>query len=98
MARITIEDCLTNNYNKFTLVHLAAKRVIQFRKGKERLLDTTNKEVVTALREIAAGKVRMREIDNLFPEEQEQEPEAVDTEEVAETSPIEDPLTEEQEL
>jgi len=61
MARITIEDCLKAGYNKFMLVHLAAKRVIQFRKGREPLLDTSNKEIVNALREIAAGKVRMKE-------------------------------------
>ena len=105
MARITIEDCLKDGYNKFTLVHLASKRVIQFRKGKERLLETTNKEVVTALREIAAGKVRMRKIDNVLPEESEQGleaidteqgSEAIDTEQEAETSSIDDPLTEEQ--
>jgi len=48
------------------LVHLVAKRVIQFRKGKEPLLTTKNKEIVTALREIAAGKIRMRESSNLI--------------------------------
>ena len=66
MARITIEDCLKTGYNKFELVHLAVKRVIQFRKGKEPLLTTTNKEIVTALREIAAGKIKMRENSNLI--------------------------------
>ena len=66
MARITIEDCLKAGYNKYMLVHLAAKRVIQFRKGKEPLLTTTNTEIVTALREIAAGKIRMRESSNLI--------------------------------
>ena len=66
MARITIEDCLKTGYNKFKLVHLAAKRVIQFRKGKEPLLTTTNREIVTALREIAAGKITMRENSNLI--------------------------------
>ena len=66
MARITIEDCLKTGYKKFMLVHLAAKRVIQFRKGKEPLLTTTNREIVTALREIAAGKITMRENSNLI--------------------------------
>jgi len=47
MARITIEDCLKTGYNKFMIVHLAVKRVSQFRKGKEPLLTTTNKEIVT---------------------------------------------------
>ena len=66
MARITIEDCLKTGYNKFTLVHLAARRVIQFRKGKEPLLNTSNKEIVTALREIAAGKVKVKSDDDLL--------------------------------
>ena len=66
MARITIEDCLKTGYNKFMLVHLAAKRVVQFRKGKEPLLTTTNKEIVTALREIAAGKIIMKENSDLI--------------------------------
>jgi len=66
MARITIEDCLKTGYKKFELVHLVAKRVIQFRKGKEPLLTTTNREIVTALREIAAGKITMRENSNLI--------------------------------
>ncbi|HUV60308.1 MAG TPA: DNA-directed RNA polymerase subunit omega [Desulfatiglandales bacterium] len=66
MARITIEDCLKTGYNKFELVHLVAKRVIQFRKGKEPLLTTTNREIVTALREIAAGKIKMRGNSNLI--------------------------------
>jgi len=66
MARITIEDCLTTGYNKFMIVHLAVKRVIQFRKGKGPLLTTTNKEIVTALREIAAGKIKIREKSNLI--------------------------------
>ena len=68
MARITIEDCLKTGYNKFELVHLAVKRVIQFRKGREPLLTTTNKEVVNALREIAAGKIKIRESSNFIEE------------------------------
>ena len=66
MARITIEDCLKTGYDKFMLIHLAAKRVTQFRKGKEPLLTTTNKEIVTALREIAAGKIKIRENNNFI--------------------------------
>jgi DNA-directed RNA polymerase subunit omega len=60
MARITVEDGLRKGYNKFTLVHLAAKRVMQFRKGKDPLVERNNREIVIALREIEAGKVRMR--------------------------------------
>ena len=57
MARITVEDCQERVDNRFLLVQMAIKRVRQYREGYEPLLDTTNKEVVTALREIAAGKV-----------------------------------------
>ena len=58
MARVTIEDCLEKVNNRFLLVHLGAKRVIQLRKGAPVLVDAPkNKEVVLALREIAAGEI-----------------------------------------
>ncbi len=58
MARVTIEDCLKNVDNRFTLVHLAAKRVRQVREGSDLLVKSTNNEdVVTVLREIASGRV-----------------------------------------
>ena len=58
MARVTIEDCLKNVDNRFTLVHLAAKRVRQIREGAEFLVKSSkNEDVVTVLREIAAGRV-----------------------------------------
>jgi DNA-directed RNA polymerase subunit omega len=59
MARITVEDCLERVDNRFQLVLLAAKRAKQLLKGSRPLLDTDNKEVVTALREIAATKVKI---------------------------------------
>ncbi|MCG6538353.1 MAG: DNA-directed RNA polymerase subunit omega [Syntrophales bacterium LBB04] len=43
--------------NRVKLVHLAAKRTKQLVKGARPLVKSTNKEVVTALREIAAGEV-----------------------------------------
>jgi len=58
MARVTIEDCLEKVENRYELVHLTAKRVRQLRDGESPVLHTKNKEVVTALREIAAGKVK----------------------------------------
>lgn len=61
MARITVEDCLKQIDNRFGLIHLAAKRVRQLRKGAEPLVTCKNKDIVTALREIAAGKVHTRE-------------------------------------
>jgi len=57
MARITVEDCQERVDNRFLLVQMAIKRVRQYREGYEPLVSSRNKEVVTALREIAAGKV-----------------------------------------
>lgn len=57
MARITVEDCQERVDNRFLLVQMAIKRVRQYREGYEPLLETRNKEVVTALREIAAGRI-----------------------------------------
>jgi DNA-directed RNA polymerase subunit omega len=57
MARITVEDCLEKVENRFSLVLLAADRTKQLLKGSEPLIKTDNKYGVTALREIAAGKV-----------------------------------------
>ena len=60
MARITVEDCLEQVPNRFQLVLLGARRAKQLLKGARPLVDSDNKEVVTALREIAATKVGMR--------------------------------------
>ena len=57
MARVTIEDCLEKVENRYELVHLCAKRVKQLRSGDHATIRSKNKEVVTALREIAAGNV-----------------------------------------
>jgi DNA-directed RNA polymerase subunit omega len=57
MARITVEDCLQKSSNRFELVMLAAKRARQLLKGAKPLIESDNREVVIALREIAAGKV-----------------------------------------
>ena len=58
MARVTVEDCLEREDNRFALVVLAAQRARQLMKGAAPLVQSTNKAAVTALREIAAGKVR----------------------------------------
>ncbi len=61
MARITVEDCLENESNRFTLVRLASQRAKQLLTGQDAVTDTRgNKAVVSALREIADGKVRFR--------------------------------------
>ena len=58
MARVTIEDCLKNLDSRFSLMHLAVRRVLQLRSGAPRLVEAAkNKDIVAALREIAAGKV-----------------------------------------
>lgn len=57
MARITVEDCLNKVNNRFTIIHMAAKRVRQLRKGAEPTVTTKNRDVVVALREIAAGNI-----------------------------------------
>jgi DNA-directed RNA polymerase subunit omega len=57
MARVTVEDCLERVDNRFALVILATKRARQLLRDAEPLVDSKNKECVTSLREIAAGKV-----------------------------------------
>ena len=59
MARITVEDCLEKVPNRFELVLLASKRAKQLLKGARPLVETENKDIVTSLREVAAGQVRM---------------------------------------
>lgn len=58
MARITVEDCLKQIPNRFELVMLASRRARQLFKGAKPLIDSDNREVVVALREVAAGEVR----------------------------------------
>ncbi len=58
MARITIEDCLEKVENRYELIHLATKRVKQLRNGADPLIKCKNKDIVTALREIAASKIK----------------------------------------
>jgi DNA-directed RNA polymerase subunit omega len=57
MARVTIEDCLKHVDNMYELVHLATRRARQLYKGSDPLVKSRNRVIVTALREIAAGKV-----------------------------------------
>ncbi len=71
MARVTVEDCLDKVKNRFELVHLVVERVKQLRKGAEPLVVCKNKEIVVALREIAAGKVSFENIDELAKEAEE---------------------------
>ena len=62
MARITIEDCLKKIPNRFLLCNVAAKRVRQISEGSEYLVSSPkNEDIVVALREIAAGKVVIKQ-------------------------------------
>ena len=57
MARITIEDCLKDENNRFRLVLAASKRARQIADGHQPLvLPENDKTTVIALREIAEDK------------------------------------------
>lgn len=62
MARVTVEDCLKQVGNRFALVILAAERARMLSRRARPLIECENKAAVTSLREIAAGRVRFREI------------------------------------
>ncbi len=65
MARVTIEDCLEKVENRFALSITAMKRSKQLVKGAQALsTEKDNKDVVTALREIAEEKVKV-----IYPED-----------------------------
>ena len=57
MARITVEDCLEQIPNRFQLVLAATSRARMLSQGHAPRIQSRNKPAVTALREIAAGKV-----------------------------------------
>jgi len=61
VARVTVEDCLERVGNRFALVILAAERARQLSKGARPLVECDNKPAVTALREIADGKIKFNE-------------------------------------
>ena len=61
MARVTIEDCLKQEENRYVLIHGAIKRTIQLKKGATPLINAPGEKMtVIALREIAQGKVKIR--------------------------------------
>ena len=57
MARVTVEDCLQQIPNRFQLVLAATYRARMLSQGHAPKVECQNKPGVTALREIAAGKV-----------------------------------------
>ena len=58
MARITVEDCLKKVDSRFALVILAARRAKMMMKGAHPLVESDNRPIVNALREVAAAKVQ----------------------------------------
>ena len=58
MARITVEECLTQIPNRFDLTLTAAYRARQLANGAAHLIENIkDKPTVIALREISEGKV-----------------------------------------
>ena len=57
MARITVEDCLKQIPNRFELTLAGTYRARMLAQGHAPKIESRDKPTVTALREIAAGKV-----------------------------------------
>jgi len=74
MARLTVEDCLKKVPSRFRLIHLAIERVKQLRNGAPPLIECDNREIVLALREIAAGLVTPENIKDLDKKEKVSSP------------------------
>jgi len=79
MARVTVEDCLEQVHNHYDLVLLAKERTVQLNVGaKPEVPEENDKRTVIALREIAAKKVSVKDLENSainklrrYPEEEE---------------------------
>ena len=66
MARVTVEDCLPAVENRFDLVLVASRRARQIALGSKPLVDEENdKPTVLALREIAAGVMDAKILDEI---------------------------------
>jgi len=65
MARVTVEDCIEKEGNRFKLVLMATKRARQIARGMPALVAEENdKPTVLALREIAEGKIDQSILDD----------------------------------
>ena len=66
MARVTVEEAVTQVGNRFDLVLVAARRARQLAvEGKEALVDEQNdKPTVIALREIEEGLINQQTLDD----------------------------------
>ena len=64
MARVTVEDCIDKVDSPYELVLVAKERATQLNSGVEPTLDGDNdKNTVIALREIAAEKVKVSDLE-----------------------------------
>lgn len=57
MARITSEDATKAVGNRYDLVLIASRRARELNRGWQPLVSGSNGNVITALREIEAGKI-----------------------------------------
>jgi len=74
MARVTVEDCLPAVENRFDLVLVASRRARQIALGSKPLVDEENdKPTVLALREIAAGVMNAKILDEIDAKEKQAE-------------------------
>ena len=64
MARVTVEDCIDKVESPYDLVLVAKERATQLNSGTERLIKRDNdKNTVIALREIAAEKIKVLDLE-----------------------------------
>ncbi|MCW8109908.1 DNA-directed RNA polymerase subunit omega [Alteromonas ponticola] len=75
MARVTVEDAVDKIGNRFDLVLVAARRARQLAtEGKDPMVEVANdKPTVTALREIEAGYVTTKTLEEDEMRDQEQQ-------------------------
>ena len=59
MARVTNEDCLEQVGNRYMLAQFASIRARQLLQGASPTVESKNKALVTALREVARGGVEI---------------------------------------
>jgi DNA-directed RNA polymerase subunit omega len=57
VSRITVDDCMAKIVNRFELTLAATYRARQLAQGSQPMVEARDKPTVTALREIASGKV-----------------------------------------
>ena len=83
MARITVEDCLEKVDNQYDLVLLAKERTTQLNAGAKMQVEEDNdKRTIISLREIADGKVDIKELENSAIQRLRKEPDEVEQQEV----------------